>query len=300
MQAMILAAGFGTRLQPYSLIRPKPLFPVLNRPLLLASIDRLKNAGFSTIVVNCHHLRRQIASAVKDTSGVIIQEEPLILGTGGGLALAVRNLNNEPLLVTNGDIYHTIDFTSLYEHHIQSGNNVTMVLHDHPRFNKIEVLNDQVLELNGSGETENLKAFTGLQVVNPELFRPLSSTVYSCIIEYYRSLIEAGVKINCCIEKKSNWTDMGTPEDYLALHQGLLEGAIPIWPELNHHATSPILVDKKARCGVNSSFQQWASIGRARIGDDVQLKRSIVWDNAEVESGSCISDKIIVPNEGNS
>ncbi len=105
MQAMILAAGFGTRLQPYSLIRPKPLFPVLNRPLLLATIDRLKNAGFSLIVVNCHHLRQQIVSAVKDIPGVIVQEEPLILGTGGGLALAARNLNNEPLLVTNGDMF---------------------------------------------------------------------------------------------------------------------------------------------------------------------------------------------------
>jgi mannose-1-phosphate guanylyltransferase len=295
MQAMILAAGFGTRLQPYSLIRPKPLFPVLNRPLLLATIDRLKNAGFSLIVVNCHHLRQQIVSAVKDIPGVIVQEEPLILGTGGGLALAARSLNNEPLLVTNGDIYHSIDFAALYEHHIQSGNKVTMALHDHPRFNKIKVLNDQVLELNGSGETADLLAFTGLQVVSPELLGSLSCGTYSCIIGYYSSLIEKGVEINCRIETESNWTDMGTPEDYLALHQELLEGAIPIWPELNYLGTSPILVDERARCGVKSSFQQWASIGRARVGDDVQLKRSIVWDDAEVESGSRISDRIIVP-----
>ena len=56
MQAMILAAGLGTRLQPYTLFRPKPLFPVLNRPLLHRLLDSLLAAGCKKIVVNCHHL----------------------------------------------------------------------------------------------------------------------------------------------------------------------------------------------------------------------------------------------------
>ncbi len=110
MQAMILAAGFGTRLQPYSNLRPKPLFPLLNTPLLLLTIQRLQDAGFDHIVVNCHHLKDQIRSLLAGIPGVFLQEETMIMGTGGGLRLAIDLLKDEPLLVSNGDIYHTVDY----------------------------------------------------------------------------------------------------------------------------------------------------------------------------------------------
>ena len=61
---MILAAGLGTRLRPYTLNRAKPLFPILNKPLLRLTISRIKQAGAAEIVVNAHHLRRQIKKAL--------------------------------------------------------------------------------------------------------------------------------------------------------------------------------------------------------------------------------------------
>ncbi len=70
MQAMILAAGFGTRLLPYTKYLPKPLFPVLNTPLLLAAVNRLKSSGFSKIIVNCHHLGEQIVTCLRDIPGI--------------------------------------------------------------------------------------------------------------------------------------------------------------------------------------------------------------------------------------
>lgn len=117
MQAMILAAGFGTRLLPYTLSRPKPLFPILNQPLLLLTIRRLQQAGCDHIVVNCHHLREQIVAALHGIPGVVVQEEVVILGTGGGLRKARALFRDEPVLVTNGDIYHTVDYRRLYRHH---------------------------------------------------------------------------------------------------------------------------------------------------------------------------------------
>lgn len=298
MQAMILAAGFGTRLQPYSQFRPKPLFPVLNRPLLLATIDRLKNAGFSTIVVNCHHLGQQIISAVKDNPGIVVQDEKDILGTGGSLARAVRSLDQTPLLVTNGDIYHTVDFADLYHHHLRTGNDVTMLLHDYPRFNKIAVSDNGITDFSPPSESMGLLAFSGLQVVNPAILLQLSADDYSCIIAYYRYLLETGRRIGCRIDRDINWTDMGTVDDYLALHEALLQGGMPRWTELGYQGRSPILVDEESRCGSNCCFRQWVSIGKARIGDEVNLKRCVVWDGAEVADGSRISDSIIVSPEG--
>ena len=87
MKAMILAAGLGTRLLPYTLKRPKPLFPILNKPLLHLTIDRLKQAGATEIIVNSHHLRPQIKRALQGEEQIILQEEDTILGTGGGLRM---------------------------------------------------------------------------------------------------------------------------------------------------------------------------------------------------------------------
>ena len=114
MQAMILAAGFGTRLLPYTKKRPKPLFPLLNEPLLLLTIKRLQNAGFDHIIVNCHYLKEQIVEALDGMRGVVIQEEDIVLGTGGGLRMALRLMRDEPLLITNGDIYHSIDNSNVF------------------------------------------------------------------------------------------------------------------------------------------------------------------------------------------
>jgi len=132
MQAMILAAGLGTRLLPHTLIRPNPLFPILNKPLLLLTIERLQKIGFDHIVVNCHHLREQVVAILDGVSGVIVQEEEIILGTGGGLRNALNVLRDEPLLVTNGDIYHTVDFMDFYQYHIENGTLVTLAMHDFP------------------------------------------------------------------------------------------------------------------------------------------------------------------------
>ena len=84
MKAMILAAGLGTRLLPYTRKRPKPLFPVLNRPLLSLSIGRLRQAGAGEIIVNAHHLKQQIKNTLLSEENIILQEEDKILGTGGG------------------------------------------------------------------------------------------------------------------------------------------------------------------------------------------------------------------------
>lgn len=137
MQAMILAAGLGTRLRPHTLRRPKPLFPVLNRPLLLRLIADLRRAGCRRLVVNAFHLREQMATALADQPELELQLEETELGTGGGLRLARPRFGPEPVLVVNGDLFHNIDGRQVMEHHRRAGNDATLVLHDFPRFNNV-------------------------------------------------------------------------------------------------------------------------------------------------------------------
>lgn len=296
MQAMILAAGFGTRLLPYSLVRPKPLFPILNRPLLLATIERLKNAGFTTITVNCHHLRQQIVDAIIEIPGIIVQEELEILGTGGGLRCALNHLDDEPLFVTNGDIYHTIDYAAVYEHHLNAGSDITMVLHDCQRFNTVSVDEDRVTGFESRRNLPDRKAFTGLQVINPEILSTIEPDTISCIIEHYRTILDTGKKIGTFMAEGANWTDMGTAHDYLDLHKELLLGDIPVWPELHSRHKSSIFIDVDARCDVTTKFEQWACVGKAHIDVGATVKRSVVWDGAMVGAQTNLTDCIVTPD----
>lgn len=292
MQAMILAAGFGTRLLPYTLSRPKPLFPILNQPLLLLTIRRLRQARCDHIVVNCHYLREQIVRVLEGLPGVVVQEEDSILGTGGGLRMALAQFRDEPVLVTNGDIYHTIDYRQLYHHHAEMGGVVTMAMHDCPRFNTVVVRDGRVCGFDDRANGE-LLAFTGLHVVQPEILAEIPAAGEYSIIDCYRHVIATGRRINVVRVDECFWTDMGTVEDYLALHGGLLTGRISLWPELGWDAGSPFFIDDKARLGSEVELRDWACVGNCALDGKVRLQRSVVWDGARIDGGEVV-DQVVV------
>jgi len=100
---MVLAAGRGARLRPLTDTMPKPMVPVIGRPLLDHAIDRLLAAGVSRVVVNVHHLGEQIAEHVKDRPEIVISREATALETGGGVTQALPFLGDEPFFAVNGD-----------------------------------------------------------------------------------------------------------------------------------------------------------------------------------------------------
>ena len=300
MQAMILAAGFGTRLRPFSLSRPKPLFPVLNKPLLEAVVSRLKAGGFSKIIINCHHLAEQVEAAFVDEPAVIIQREEQILGTGGGLRAALDKLDEQPLLVVNGDIYHTIDLGEAYRSHLRSGNDATLILHDFPRFNQVIVEDDRILGFDtrslavSQAAAHRSFAYTGIQVVNPSLLKAIKKETAICIIAYYRSLLSRGATIHASVVDRCFWTDIGSPDDYLALHGALLKEGGARWPEFGTEASS-VLIDPRADCPDDLTIEDWTCIGRANVGAGAKLTRCVVWDGAQILPGAALTDKIVVP-----
>ena len=290
MQAMILAAGVGTRLLPHTLIRPKPLFPILNQPLLLLTIKRLQRLGFDHIMVNCHYMRGQIVAAIGRISGVVVLEEETILGTGGGLRAAFKYMKDEPLLVTNGDIYHTVQLDEFYRHHVAEKAPVTLAMHNYTRFNSVTVKDGKITGFDNRDEYSQL-AFTGIHMINPEILIDIEPDSYSCIIDYYRKLLNDGVDISCYRAEDCFWTDMGTPDDYLNLHQGLLNNDIPCWLEVKT-VRKPFCIDLKAKLPANVELANWVCIGDAHIEDGSHLERVVVWDDVHIPAGSRLVDVI--------
>jgi mannose-1-phosphate guanylyltransferase len=285
MQAILLAAGYGTRLRPYTDVRPKPLFPVVNRPLLHRLLDQLRGCNCSSILVNCHHLAAQIEAALVDQAEVLIQHEPEILGTGGGLRRALNRMDNDPILVMNGDLYHQIDLEQVYHRHLLSKNDVTLALHDYPRFNTVGVAGDRVRTF--VAEDGERLAFTGIHVVDPEVIEMIPEQSFHHIIDLYQALAVHG-RVGYCRVDGALWRDIGTPEDYLQLHAELLTHGKELggW-----------VIDPTARLGAEVVLDEWGCIGPgAVIGDRARLCRSVVWGGAAVAAGSWQSDAIVTGN----
>ncbi len=294
MQAMLLAAGFGTRLRPHTLLRPKPLFPVLNRPLLHILLDMLEAAGCRRIVVNCHHLADQVMASVAGRSRVTVQHEAEILGTGGSLRRALPSFAEEPVLVMNGDIVHDIDLRAVCEFHRSAGNPVTMVLHDCPRFNSVVVREHRVIGFGAQAEDACLLAFTGIHVIEPSVIRMIPGQGFHHIIDLYRQLTRDGITIGVFRADSGYWRDMGTPSDYLQLHRDLLTGAHSLAGA--GPVQTPWLHDEDVVLGRDVVLGDWGCLGQGvRLEDDVRLRRCVVWDHTRIPAGSRFADMILAP-----
>jgi MurNAc alpha-1-phosphate uridylyltransferase len=117
MKAMILAAGRGTRLAPLTDTTPKPLLPVHGKPLIEWQLAKLREAGFTDVVINLHHLGEQVEAFVGtgERFGVRTEysRETSLLETGGGIVNALPLLGPDPFVVLNGDILTDFDFATL-------------------------------------------------------------------------------------------------------------------------------------------------------------------------------------------
>jgi N-acetyl-alpha-D-muramate 1-phosphate uridylyltransferase len=107
--AMVLAAGYGTRLKPLTDRMPKPLIPVAGKPMIEYALDRLRAYGIREVVINVSHLKGQLTTYLSAFNGlnIKISEEAEPLETGGGLKKALLLLGNEPIFTINSDIIWT-------------------------------------------------------------------------------------------------------------------------------------------------------------------------------------------------
>ena len=298
MQAMILAAGFGTRLRPHSLVRPKPLFPVLGHPLVLRIVDQLRAAGCEPVVVNGHYRAKQLAASLAH-SNVIFQHEEQILGTGGGLALAARrHLAPGPVLVTNADIFHEIDYRAVIRAHLASGCEISMVMRDEPRFNTVWVDTEhcRVASLPGMAADRGQKmAFSGIHVVSTSVLLAMPPDRESSIIDCYAAHLAGGGEINAILMPRAPWRDIGTPADYLTLHRELLAAGGHDLEKRGHQRLAPgCYAAAGSRIGPEVTWGRWCYIGaNAEIGAGAHLDGVVVWDGARVTPGARLVEQIV-------
>lgn len=220
--AVILAGGLGTRLRETVPDLPKPMVPINNRPFLEYQLDYWIEQGISKFILSVGYLKDSIINHFgRNYNGAtieyIIEFEPL--GTGGGLLLAAKNLD-DAFLVLNGDTFIEVDLDSFYKFHIESESIWTLALfrtNDFKRFLAIDIFqNGEILSLHSKTEASSGLANGGVYLIEPSALKRVgyhSGDSVSLENQLMPNFISNGGKLfgQECLGK---FIDIGLPEDY--------------------------------------------------------------------------------------
>lgn len=232
MKAMLFAAGLGTRLQQITKDCPKALVKVQGKTLLQHNIEQLKRHGCTSIVVNVHHFAEKIIQELDQHQNfgieiIISDESEHLLETGGGLLKAAPHLQgSEPFIAYNVDVLSNINLQKLYRQHLQNKALATLAVRDRKSsryllFDKNKELcgweNTKTAELKMSKATESpqQKAFSGIQVISPEVFNLIRQKGRFSITNSYLELAKKH-RIAAYEHNQDYWFDVGKPERLLS------------------------------------------------------------------------------------
>ena len=227
MEAMIFAAGLGTRLRPLTNDRPKALVEVCGKTLLQHCIEMLIGNGATRIVINVHHfaemMKEYISNLKYNVDIQISDESQLLLDTGGGLKKAIGLFSgSEPVVIANVDILTNIDLRRMMQQHIDSKADATLAIRN--RNSSRVLLFDNSNQLKGWQNTKTGEsiyvaekdgltpfAFSGIHIISPSLFDKFPADEVFPIIPHYLKLAE-NHKIIGYRHDSDYWFDAGSVE----------------------------------------------------------------------------------------
>ena len=302
MKAMVLAAGLGTRLKPITFEIPKPMVPVLDRPVMAHIVGMLERQGFDELIANLHYYPDTIRGYFGDRLAYSYEEE--LLGTAGGVRHVAGFFGDEPIVVVSGDALTDLDLNALVERHRSAGGIATLtvkqvadtreygvVLHDRDgRITGFQEKPDPAEALSDLGNC-------GIYCFSPEIFDYFPGRPFADWAEdVFPTLLENDVPF-FIHEIDDYWNDVGSLEE---LRQGtfdLLEGRLDL-PLSGSPAAEGVTVGHGTGLdGVELVEGPRAWIGEGcELGDGVKLMgRVVLGDGCRIGAGAALRDTIVFP-----
>jgi mannose-1-phosphate guanylyltransferase len=322
MQALILAGGEGTRLQPLTSRVPKPVVKLVDQPFIGYMFDWLRGHGVDDVIMSCGFLADGVKSVLGDGSsfgiGLTYVEEPHPLGTGGALKYA-ESLLQKRFFMLNGDVLTDIDLTKQLEQHERTGARATLALigvDDPSAYGLVSTRADcsvtEFLEKPGADQALDTNLVNaGAYILEREILVDMapSGTNISIERDVFPKLVDHGLY---GYEANGYWLDIGTPSRYLQATYDILEGKVntKVGARLNASGmrllpeggvagriAAPVVISDG--CGIAST----ASIGgrvvlgqRVQIGAGATVEDSVLLDGVTVGARTHIRGAIIGPD----
>ncbi len=307
LTAVILVGGEGTRLRPLTNTTPKPMLPLLGRPLLEYTFDQLTAGGVDRVTLACGYLPTQIRAYFGDRLNGFALEykvEPEPLGTGGGIRFASGA--DSTFLALNGDSLREVDIDALVSFHRERGALATILLtrvSDPSRYGLVRVASDgRVLgfvEKPGPDEIDTDLINAGLYVLEPEVMDliPPGRSV-SIERDVFPTLADRGQLYALALP--GYWLDVGTHESYLQAHLDLVGRADrPVidpraYVSPDAEIVGPAVIDAGAWIAQGARVGPHAYVGCvAQLDAHAVVERAAVLPAAVVTAGQQVSEAIV-------
>lgn len=308
LKAVVLAGGFATRLRPLSCTRPKILFPIVNKPMLQWTYERLaKNNVKDVVLAVFYQTEVHIKQHHVPRCGLQVNysRDPLRkpLGTGGAIKRTEKRVGHDsPFLALNGDTFADIDYSEMLKRHEKNNCTATIALHEVPdpsRYGVATLAIDNRIkgffEKPASGKVPSNLINAGTYVLNPRIFKyiPEGRTV-SIEREVFPKLVEEHELYGYV--HHGLWTDIGKPEDYKELNRTMLDrnGGRLDYKGEDAKIKGPVDFDKDVSIGRGSIIGPYTVLGHSvTIGTYVDIENSILLPGTEVSDNAQVHNAII-------
>ncbi len=309
---MVMAAGVGSRLDPLTQKIPKPLVPVLNKPVMDILLQKLRDYGVEKVIANTHYLAEQIQNRYTKNSPVDIHfdyiHEETLSGTAGGVKKCEFFFDDvEDFIVVSADGLHDADLDKIVKSHKESGCIATMAISavDHAEVCHFGVVvptkEHYVSEFQEKPSIEEAKSNyinTGIYVFNKRIFDFIpKGEKYDFAKNVFPRLLEAGEKINT-YRIYSYWSDIGTIEQYIQSNIDALSKKVLIKdPNIIRKYNSVYVIGENTKLPEDTSLLNNVVIGKnCTIGKNVKMENVILWDNVTVADNVTLKNVVCANN----
>ena len=310
IKAMVMAAGMGSRLEPITLLFPKPLIPVMNRPLMDIILSQLHSIGVDEVISNTYYLANQIIDRYS-TNDLCIKfshiKETELSGTAGGMKKCQFFFDEgEDFIVMSGDVLTTADITQGVEIHKKSGAIATIgvkqVPHELVSHFGVVVTDEKgfITEFQEKPPVEEAKSNlinTGIYIFNYKIFDYIpENTFYDFAKNVFPKLLAEG-QINT-FEVNGYWNDIGTIGQYKQSIQDVFNGVCKIEHSKVIETNLGSYISDTTKIPNTVRFVGNNVVGaNCKLGEYVKLENCVVLDGAEIKTGSELSDCVVLPSK---
>jgi mannose-1-phosphate guanylyltransferase/phosphomannomutase len=307
MKAVVMAGGFGSRIQPLTHSTPKPMLPLLNRPMMEHTMLKLRDLGITDFIVLLYYKPEIIKDYFQDGSDMGMNISYITpdddYGTAGAVKKAQELIGDENFVIISGDVVTDFDFKKMFDFHNEKQSKLTITLTkvENPlQFGVVITDNEgkieKFLEKPSWGEVFSDTINTGIYIIEPEILDQIPANEnYDFGKDLFPSLMQSKTTL-WGYDATGYWRDVGNPESYREVYEDVFSGRVALekkgekikYPDGTLHAQEKIELDPSVEIIGN------VCVGKnVKIGKNVKLKNSVIGDNCTIEDSCKISNSVL-------
>lgn len=310
MKAVVMAGGFGTRIQPLTHSRPKPMLPIMNRPMMEHTMMMLKDLGIKDFIVLLYFKPDIIQNYFKDGKDFGINITYVVpdgdYGTAGAVKLAQEHIGDENFIIISGDLVTDFDFKKLFDFHEKKKSKLSIGLTsvENPLQFGVVIANEEnviekFLEKPSWGEVFSDTINTGIYIIEPEILEyiPVNEN-FDFAKDLFPLLMKQKIEL-MAYNLEGYWRDVGNPESYREVYDDILSDKVnfKISGVQQKYPDGILYSDEKYELDKSIEIIGTVLFGKnVTIGKNVRLNNVVIGDNVEIKASCKVSNSVFWEN----